>query len=69
MGNASSDELSRAASPEDDREKEVMSLQRQPEEEKDKDAMVARMASRSRAGRRTVKWKQAFAGCQAAAHL
>jgi hypothetical protein len=41
------EELNRAASPDDDREKEkeVMSLQRQPEEDKDKEGVVARVAS------------------------
>jgi len=45
MCSACSDDVNRVPSPEDDREKEVMSLQRQPEEEKDKDAVVARVAS------------------------
>jgi Domain of unknown function (DUF4157) len=45
MCSGCSDELNRVTTPEDDREKEVMPLQRQPEEEKDKEGMVARMAS------------------------
>ena len=40
-----SEEVKRAASPDEDREKDVMSLQRQPEEDKDKEGVVARSAS------------------------
>lgn len=40
-----SEEVSRAASPDDELEKDVMPLQRQPEEDKDKEGVVARAAS------------------------
>jgi hypothetical protein len=40
-----SEEVKRAASPDEDREKDKMSLQRQPEEDKDKEGVVARAAS------------------------